>query len=80
MREMAAAEAKTKLGHPLDEAERGEAIPITRRGKAGAKTVPAAPGFDREKPRRAVAGVREIGAGLTLGGLSIKGVIDERRR
>jgi prevent-host-death family protein len=80
MREVGAFEAKNKFGHLLDEAERGEEILITRRGKAVAKLVPADPGIDRDKARRAVEGIIEIGSGLTLGGLSIKDLINEGRR
>ncbi len=57
MRDDGAFEAKNKFGHLLDEVEHGEEIVTTRRGKAVARLVPAEPGFDREKARRAVAGI-----------------------
>jgi prevent-host-death family protein len=79
MREMGAFEAKNKFGHLLDQVEHGEEILITRRGKAVAKIVPADPGFDRDKARRAVAGILELSRGATLGGLKIKDLIDEGR-
>lgn len=79
MREVGAFEAKTKLGQLLDQVERGEEIVITRRGKAVARLVAAEPGFDREKARRAVAGIIEASRGVTLGGLKIKGLINEGR-
>ena len=79
MREMAAFEAKNNFGHLLDEVEHGEEFVITRRGKAIAKIVPAAPGFDRDKARRAVAGILEAGKGVTLGGLPIKDLVNEGR-
>jgi len=79
MREIGAFEAKNKFGHLLDEVAHGEEIVITRRGKPVARLVPAEPGFDREKARRAVAGILEISKGVTLGGLKIKDLIDEGR-
>jgi len=79
MREIGAFEAKTKFGQLLDRVEHGEEIVITRRGKAVARLVSAEPGFDREKARRAVAGILEMSKGLTLGGLKIKDLINEGR-
>jgi prevent-host-death family protein len=79
MREVGAFEAKNRFGHLLDQVEHGEEIVITRRGKAVARLVPAEPGFDREKARRAVAGILEVGKGLTLGGLGLKDLINEGR-
>jgi prevent-host-death family protein len=79
MREMGAFEAKNKFGHLLDQVEHGEEILITRRGKAVARIVPVDPGFDRDKARRAVAGILELSKGVTLGGLKIKDLINEGR-
>ena len=79
MREVGAFEAKNRLGALLDRVERGEEIVITRRGKPVAKLVPAGSGFDREKTRRAVAGLLEASRGLTLGGLKIRDLINEGR-
>lgn len=79
MREMGAFEAKNKFGQLLDRVEHGEEIVITRRGKAVAKLVPAEPGFDRDKARRAVAGILAVSKGITLGGLKIKDLINEGR-
>jgi prevent-host-death family protein len=79
MREMGAFEAKNKFGHLLDQVEHGEEILITRRGKAVARIVPVDPGFDRDKARRAVAGILELSKGVTLGGLRIKDLINEGR-
>ncbi len=79
MREMGAFEAKSKFGQLLDQVEHGEEIVITRRGKAVAKLVPAEPGFDRDKARRAVAGILALSKGVTLGGLNIKDLINEGR-
>jgi prevent-host-death family protein len=79
MREVGAFEAKNKLGTLLNWVEQGEEIVITRRGKPVARLVPANAGFDREKARRAVAGILEASRGVTLGGLKIKDLIDEGR-
>ena len=79
MREVGAFEAKNKLGQLLDQVEHGEEIIITRRGRAVARLVPTEPGFDRDKARRAVAGILELSKGVTLGGLKIKDLINEGR-
>jgi prevent-host-death family protein len=79
MIEIGAFEAKNTLGALLDRVEHGEEILITRRGKPVARLVPADSGFDREKARRAAAGLLEASRGVTLGGLTIKGLIDEGR-
>jgi prevent-host-death family protein len=79
MREIGAFEAKNRLGALLDRVEQGEEIVITRRGKPVAKLVPAVPGFDRVKARRAVAGLIEASRGVTLGELTIKDLISEGR-
>lgn len=79
MREVGAFEAKNKLGQLLDQVEHGEEIIITRRGRAVARLVPTEPGFDRDKARRAVAGILELSKGTTLGGLKIRDLINEGR-
>jgi prevent-host-death family protein len=79
MREVGAFEAKNRLSTLLDCVENGEEIVIMRRGKVVAKLVPAAPGFDRAKARRAVAGLLEASRGVTLGGLKIKDLVSEGR-
>lgn len=79
MREVGSFEAKNKLSSLLDQVERGAEIVITRRGKPVAKLVPAAPGFDREKAKRAAEGLREASKGLRLRGLKIKDLINEGR-
>ena len=79
MREIGALEAKSRLGQLLDRVEHGEEIVITRRGKPVARLVPAESGFDRDKARRAVAGILEASKGVTLGGLKIKDLVNEGR-
>lgn len=80
MREIGAFEAKTRLGQLLDWVEGGEEVQITRRGKVVARLVPPEAGFDRERARAAVARIRARRQGVTLGGVKIKGLIDEGRR
>ena len=79
MHEVGAFEAKNRLGALLDRVENGEEIVITRRGKPVAKLVPAGPGFDRAKARRAARGLLEASRGVTLGGLKIKDLINQGR-
>jgi prevent-host-death family protein len=73
-------EAKNRLTALLDEVERGGEVLITRRGKPIARVLSATPGFDRDKARRAAAGLRALSKGQTLGGLSIKDLVSEGRR
>ena len=80
MHEIGAFEAKNKLGTLLDWVEAGEEVLITRRGKAVARLVPAEPGFDRAKARRAADGLLEARRGITLGGLKIKNLVKQGRR
>ena len=80
MHEVGAFEAKNKLGTLLDWVDAGEEVLITRRGKAVARLVPAEPGFDRAKARRAADGLLEARRGITLGGLKIKDLVNEGRR
>lgn len=79
MREIGAFEAKNRLGTLLDWVESGEEVLITRRGKAVARLVPAAIGFDRSKARRAANGILDARRGVTLGGLRIKDLVNEGR-
>jgi prevent-host-death family protein len=79
MAEIGAFEAKTHLSRLLDQAERGETITITRHGKAVARLVPVA-GSSRDERRRAIAELKQLRAGQTLGGLTARELIDEGRR
>ena len=79
MREIGAFEAKNKLGTLLDWVAAGEEVLITRHGKAAARLVPATPGFDRAKAAQAARGLLDASRGITLGGISIKDLVDEGR-
>jgi prevent-host-death family protein len=79
MAEIGAFEAKTHLSHLLDQVQRGETITITRHGKPVARLVPVG-GSSRDDRRRAIAQLKELRKGQTLGGLSVRELIDEGRR
>jgi len=80
MREVGAFEAKNKFGTLLDWVEKGEEVVITRRGKIVARLVPGTSEFDREKITGAMARILARRVGVTLGGLSIKDLVNEGRR
>lgn len=80
MKEVGAFEAKNRLGALLDLAEQGEEVVITRRGRPVARLVPVVAGVDREAASRAARRIREMRRGMTLGGISIKTLIEEGRR
>jgi prevent-host-death family protein len=73
-------DAKNRLSALLDRVERGEEITITRHGRPVARLVPATPGFDRDKARAALEEFRRLRKGVTLGGISIKELINEGRK
>jgi prevent-host-death family protein len=79
MREIGSFEAKSKLGQLLDWVEAGEEVIITRRGKRVARLVAADPAADRERARGVAARIRARRRGITLGGLSIKDLINDGR-
>jgi prevent-host-death family protein len=79
LHEVAVAEAQGTLDALLDLVERGEEVAITRGGGRVARLVPDA-AKDREKARQAVEKIKEMRKGVTLGGLSIKDLINEGRR
>lgn len=72
-------DAKNKLSALLDDVARGAEITITRRGVPIAKLVPVGPGFDQAKAQQVAAALKEASRGVTLGGISIKELINEGR-
>ncbi len=52
---------------------------ITRHGREGARLVPPKSAFNRAEARAAAQRIREMSKGVTLGGLSIKDLINEGR-
>jgi prevent-host-death family protein len=80
MREIGAFEAKNTLGSLLDLVQQGEEVVITRHGKPVARLVRAQDRSDaRERARRAAATLAQLSRGVTLGGHSIKSLIEEGR-
>jgi prevent-host-death family protein len=79
MPEVGAFEAKTHLSHLLDQVERGVTITITRHGRPVARLIPIV-ASSRVERRRAIAELKELRAGQTLGGLSVRELIDQGHR
>jgi prevent-host-death family protein len=79
MKTVGAFEAKTHLNELLRQVSRGETIRITLRGVPVAKLVPAGQEEQRDL-KRTVRELREIRRGASLGGLSLRELIDEGRR
>ena len=73
-------EAKNRLTSLLDEVQQGQEVMITRHGKPVARLVPAEAGFDRARARRAIDGLKDAGKGLSLGGASIRDLIEDGRK
>jgi prevent-host-death family protein len=71
--------AKTHLSALLDRVAAGEEVVITKHGRPIAKLVSAA-AVDRERVDDAVAQLRRLRKGTTLGGLSWKELRDEGRK
>ena len=72
-------EAKTHLSELLDKVEQGERVTITRHGMPVAVMEPA----NRRKKmsvNEAIDRLKELGKGKSLGGLTIRELIEEGRR
>ena len=76
--EVGAFEAKTHLPALLERVARGETITITKHGHPIAKLVPVG-NTDVERRRAAIARMKELRKGLTLG-VPVKQLIEEGRR
>jgi prevent-host-death family protein len=79
MRTVGAYEAKTHLPRLLDEVARGETITITKHGVPVAKLVPPDEAVRRDVGE-VIKALREFRKGKTLGGISIRELIEEGRR
>lgn len=75
--EIGAYEAKTHLPALLERVGRGETITITKHGRPVARLVPVG-NTDVERRREAIARIKELRKGLTLG-VPIKQLIEEGR-
>ena len=79
MREIGAFEAKNRFGQLLDWVEAGEAVAITRHGKVVAHLSPLGGAFDAEGARAAAERIRLRRRGVTLGGSTIRDLIEDGR-
>jgi prevent-host-death family protein len=79
MKTVGAFEAKTHLNKLLQKVSKGESIRITRRGVPVAKLIPDHEG-ERRDLKQVVREIREICKGASLGGLTLRELIDEGRR
>ena len=79
MTEVGAFEAKTHLSHLLERVERGETITITRHGRPVARLTPIGRS-SRDERLRAIEDLKRLRAGQTLGGLSVRELIEQGRR
>lgn len=73
-------EAKTHFSDLVARAEKGESIVITRHGEPVARLVPYEDEVDRAAASRALREILETGKGRSLGGMSLRDVIEEGRR
>ena len=72
-------DANQSFARCIREVEAGEEFVITRNGTPVARLTAIEPAFDRDKARRAAAGLRRISREVTLGGLKIKDLVNEGR-
>jgi len=80
MATVGAYEAKTHLPALLERVAKGEHITITKHGVPVAQLVPVQPVADREKKMAIIAELKRLREGRTLGGITIKELIEDGRR
>ena len=73
-------EAKTHLSELLEKVEAGAEIIITKHGAPVAKLVPVRKEASAEQRAVAIQRIQKLSAGLSLGRLKIKDLINEGRR
>ncbi len=73
-------EAKTRFSELLERVEAGGEIVVTKHGTPVAKLVPFKKELSAEQRTEAINRIRKLSAGLSLGGLKIKDLIEEGRR
>ena len=73
-------EAKTHLPQLLERTAKGEEFTITKHGKPVARLVPPRTAKPAPDVRAAVEAMKRFRKGRTLGGLSIREMIEEGRR
>jgi prevent-host-death family protein len=74
MPEIGAYDAKTHLPELLERVQKGERFTITKHGRPVAELVPHA-GYDAERVRRAIAGMRSVRQRLARRGVRLKNVL-----
>jgi len=79
MPEIGAYEAKTHLPKLLERVEKGERFVITRHGQPVAELVPITM-RDPDRIRHAIDSLRAFQSSHSLGGLSVRELIDEGRK
>ena len=77
---ISAYEAKTHLSELLEKVEAGEEITITKHGAPVAKLVPIRKEASAVQRAAAINRIRHLSAGLSLGGLKVRDLINEGRR
>ena len=81
MKTIGAFQAKTQLSQLLDEVEKGEAVTITRHGRAVAVLAPIQPARRKKTGEAWLTEVQRLRKGITLGGaVTIRQLIDEGRK
>ena len=80
MHQVGSFEAKTHLPALLERVAQGETITITKHGKPVARLVPIEPASANMTVQDAISEMLEFGRGRSLGGLSIRDLIEEGRR
>ena len=79
MRSVGAYEAKTHLPKLLEDVAKGEAITITKHGVPVAMLVPP-PEARRSNTRAVIEAMRQFRKGKSLGGITIRDLIEAGRR
>ncbi|MES2562216.1 MAG: type II toxin-antitoxin system prevent-host-death family antitoxin [Pseudomonadota bacterium] len=81
MKSVGAFQAKTQLSQLLDEVEKGEAVTITRRGRAVAVLSPVKASQPAKTGEEWLSEVKRLRKGIKLEGIvTIRHLIDEGRR
>jgi antitoxin (DNA-binding transcriptional repressor) of toxin-antitoxin stability system len=73
-------EADDRLSELLDRVEAGEEVLITRHGRVVASRVPPRQPRSDRQAQGAAAAIREMSRGVTLGGLSLRDLVNEGRK
>jgi len=79
MSEVGAFEAKTRLPQLLQRVEAGERFVITRHSRPVAELIPFRP-KDSDKVRSAIDALKEFQNTHSLGGLSVRRLVEEARK